>query len=157
ERGHELLPADAHRLRLEPPTRVARGEQNRLELGSGAHAREQRLERRLGRDVLVLYIDEPLGALDRRDRRALHLADLVRLLLERRERANDSDVRVLEVGRDAARPRIADRARGLELGAPGVLPALARALPEQRRGLAVDDSLHVVHGNVGPILRIAAA
>ena len=52
------------------------------------------------------------------------------------------------MGRRAARPAATGRLRGL--------PALARALPDSRGRVAVDDHLHVVNRNVGTILRIAA-
>src|SRR5687767_2317178 len=103
-----------------------------------AHAGCERLARRFRRDVLVLDVDEPLGARQRRDGRALDLAYVAVALLERRDGADDAYVQVLEVGFDVLRPR------GAVLDGPAldgftsrVLPAFARALAERGRRLAL--------------------
>ncbi len=77
ELRHELLPSDAHRPCFEPAARLARRDHDGFERRLGAHPRDERLARRLRRDVLVLDVDEPLGARDGGDCRALDLADLV--------------------------------------------------------------------------------
>src|SRR5687768_10919665 len=98
------------------------------------HARRERLASRLRRDVLVLDVDEPLGARQRRDGRAFDLAYVAVALLERRDGADDPYVQVLEVGFDVLRPS------GVVLDglapdgfASRVLPAFTRALAERAR------------------------
>ena len=99
-------------------------------------------------DVLVLDVDEPLGAADRGDGRALDLADLLVALLERGERAHDADGRILEVGLHVLRPsaRRAAAAGGCAMGSPPACSQrVASALAERGGRLALHDDLHVVH------------
>ena len=157
ELRHELLPPDTHRPGFEPAARLARRDHDSFERRLGAHPCDERLARRLRRDVLILDVDEPLGARDRGDRRALDLADVLVALLERRERAHDADGQVFEVRLDVARPAAVPRGSRLDRFAAGVLPASPRPLAERCGGVALDDHLHVVHRRIVLVVRIAAA
>ena len=156
--GHETLPADAHRLGLEPAAGLARRDHDGFERRVRAHSRDERLARRFRRDVLILDVDEPLCAGDGGDGRALDLADLLVALFERRDRAHDADGQILEVRlRRAAAKRRARSGGRLRSGLPpACCQRVARSLAERGRRLALDDDLHVVHRHVRLATEIAA-